>query len=185
MICPNCKEQIPDQLLICPMCKESISEPVTFRKRSVAINKEAIQIYEELSQEEKKEHDYMKAYKKDIYQQARSINLRNETRDDVLNIFGKEEKEKPFLAIEALLTMVSGLLIVLLFLNHAYTVAIPLGINKLYIIYATIGSSALVLVIAFLQILRKRKLRILILFILLNIVFIGSIGYLHWVAQII
>jgi RNA polymerase subunit RPABC4/transcription elongation factor Spt4 len=185
MICPNCKEQIPDQLLICPICKESISEPVTFRKRSVLINKEAIQIYEELSQEEKKEHDYMKAYKKEIYQQARNINLKNEKKDDVLDIFGKEEKEKPCLIVELLLTMISGSLILLLFLNHTYTVAIPLGIRILYVVYAILGSSALVLTLALTQILRKRKLQTLLFFIILNIVFIASIGYLHWVAQII
>jgi len=91
MVCPNCGETIKDNLLVCPHCKDPVSEPIPFKKRKSTVDAKYVELYEELVEEEKKDIDYMKIYRKEMTRSARSMNLQNEAADDVLSLF--EEKE--------------------------------------------------------------------------------------------
>lgn len=183
MLCPNCKETIQDHLLICPLCKETISEPVTFKKRSVQINKEALQIYDELTQEEKKEHDYLKTYKKDMYKQAKSLNLNNDQKEDVLDILGRDAPVKPNLFFEVGLTILTSIVVLMLVASQIVSFVIPYGVTTLHLIYATLGLSALTLLIIIVKILKHKKAKTLLLIGLLHLIYLSAITYLHFFAK--
>lgn len=183
MLCPNCKETIQDHLLICPLCKEAISEPVTFKKRSVQINKEALQIYDELTQEDKKDHDYLKMYKKDMFKQAKSLNLNNDQQEDVLDILGREAPEKPNLFFEVVLTILSSIVVLALVASQILSFVIPYGVTTLHLIYATLGLSVLTLLIIIAKLFKHKKAQTLILVGMLHLIYLAAIIYLHFFAK--
>lgn len=183
MLCPNCKETIQDHLLICPLCKETISEPVTFKKRSVQINKEALQIYDELTQEDKKEHDYLKTYKRDLYKQAKSLNLNNDQKEDVLDILGRDAPVKPNLFFEVVLTILSSIVVLVLVASQILSFVIPYGVTTLHLIYATLGLSALTLFIIIAKLFKHKKAQTLILVGMLHLIYLAAIIYLHFFAK--
>jgi len=182
MNCPNCKETIQDNLLVCPFCKEPISEPVAFRKRQVALNKDVMKIYEDIVAEEKKDFDYMWFYKKDIYKQAKSMNLNNEKQEDVLDILHKDPKSIGNHFLEWFFTMISGLMILSIFARDYISFTYPYGITVRQIAYGLFGIGFFVILLSVWKIIRNKRLFFPLIFVIAHLLFVASIGYLHLIA---